>query len=485
MFILPLHKPLDRATFPWMTMLLVLANVAVFFGWQSGDPPLLGQARAYYATSGLGALELPAYGRYLRQRGQSAALAELDDVPGEARQAWVQARTLDDPAFRRALAGGALFDDAQQSQAWSRLRPRYDALLERVFTLRHTLRSSEIAPGRMLASAFLHGGLGHLVGNMLFLIAIGLLLEGAIGPWRLLAVYLLGAFASSAVALWWRWGQVGGGLGASGAIAALMGAFCVVWGRRPVRFFYWFGVMFDYVRAPALVLLPAWLGWELYNLLFSDERGIGFDAHAGGLAAGAVMGAALVAARQTRPAFMEEDRAGAADDRWERAQAYLGRMHNLEAERVLAELESECPGRFEVVQARWQVAGNAGHRLARRERALQLLALPATDAAQVQVQREVLDELARNGQPPSPGTCLALARCWAGLGCLADAEAVLQAIPDEAADRAGLAQAWFGLALRQDEAMAGAARRRLLGRVVQCFPEQPQAAKARFLLDNG
>nr|WP_237653481.1 rhomboid family intramembrane serine protease [Xanthomonas translucens] len=178
----------------------------------------------------------------------------------------------------------------------------------------------------MLSSAFLHADGLHLFGNMLFLVVLGTLLEGAIGRWRFLLVYLLGAFGASAFSLAWRWGEAGGGLGASGAIAGLMGAFCVVWGRRPVRFFYWFVVVFDYVRGPAIALLPLWLGWELYNLLVNGDAGIGFDAHAGGLVIGALLGAALVAMRQTREAFMRDEAVAAADDRWERAQRHLGRL---------------------------------------------------------------------------------------------------------------------------------------------------------------
>ena len=195
----------------------------------------------------------------------------------------VAQEALTDVAFTQALAGGELFDDAAAFARWRELRPRYERLRDEVFTLRHVLRSSEIDPWRMLSSAFLHGGAGHLIGNMIFLGALGLLVEGALGAWRFAAVYVLGALGSSAVSLWWRWGESGGGLGASGAIAALMGTFCLVYGRQPVRFFYWIGVVFDYVRAPAIWLFPAWLGWEVYNLLANGDLGIGFDAHAGGL----------------------------------------------------------------------------------------------------------------------------------------------------------------------------------------------------------
>ncbi len=71
-----------------------------------------------------------------------------------------------------------------------------------------------------------------------------------------------------------------------------MGAFCVVWGRRRVRFFLLvFFVVFNYARGPVILLLPVWLGWELYSLASSDNGSVAFDAHAGGLVSGALLGA--------------------------------------------------------------------------------------------------------------------------------------------------------------------------------------------------
>jgi hypothetical protein len=300
----------------------------------------------------------------------------------------------------------------------------------------------------------------------------------------LLAVYLLGAFGASAASLLWRWGEVGGGLGASGAIAALMGAFCVVWGRRPVRFFYWFGVVFDYVRAPAIVLLPLWLGWELFNLFLGEEQGIGFDAHAGGLVCGALLGGALVATRQTRPAYMQDQATESpVDDRWERAQRHLGRMENVEAEALLAALAAEQPQRFDIALARCRVARNAGSTRALRERALHLLSLAAADAAQAQAQRAVLQELAGAGMEVPPESRLHLAHAWSSLGLLQEAEALLLD-PQAATGSPGpLAQALLSLAMRHAERQARDQQRRLLGVLLERYPDQPQAAKARFLLE--
>jgi len=483
MLILPLHKPLSRENFPLVTLLLVLLNAAIYVGWQRQDAVPLQQAQRYYLDSGLGSVEVPAYAHYLRSSGQRDALAAFERIPEGRQAAFVGTATVNDVRFARALRSGEAFEDPDAQQAWAPLRARYDALLERVFTLRHLQRSSEWSPARMLSATFLHGDALHLFGNMLFLVVLGTLLEGAIGGWRFLLVYLLGGFGASAVSLWWRWGEAGGGLGASGAIAALMGAFCVVWGRRPVRFFYWFAVVFDYVRGPAIALLPAWLGWELYNLLANGDAGIGFDAHAGGLVVGASLGAVLVATGQTREDFMREQPAGAADDRWERAQRHLGRLENREAAALLDQLAAEQPRRFDVAQARYRVARNAGDARAAQARAIELLRLPTATAQEAQAQAAVLGDCVAGGIAVDAATRSLLFDRWLAQGLLRDAE-VLLAIDAAASPRAEQAQHWFRLALGHGERQSASERQRLLQTVIERYPDLPQADKARFLLDN-
>jgi len=485
-FILPLHKPLTWATWPWMTSLLVLLNVIVFFGPQSGDRQAIAQAQAYYLRSGLAEQELPAYRRYLADQHRGDVLQELDASNEEDRWVQLAGAAFADTGFRRSLAGGTLIDEQVRAR-WQPLRAEYDRRLDGIFTLRHMQLSSEWSPRRMLTAAFLHADAMHLFGNMLFLVALGLLLEGAIGSWRLLGVYVIGAFGSGAASLWWHHNEAVAGLGASGAIAALMGAFCAVWGRQPVRFFYWVGVVFDYVRAPAIWLLPLWLGWEVFSLLSDEDSSVAFEAHAGGLVTGALLGALLVWWRQTRPEYMQEAaQAAAVDDRWERAQLHLGRMENTEAESLLATLAAEQPGRFDVALARCRLARNAGQRDALRRHALSLLALPAADASQAQAQWALAREWLQQGEAALPGGLLAgLFGQWLSLGLLKEAEALL----DQAGRLAGApettAQLWLRLALAHGARPDGAQQRRVLERLLADYADQPQADKARFLLDNG
>lgn len=80
------------------------------------------------------------------------------------------------------------------------------------------------------------------------------------------------------------------GIGASGAIAGLMGMYTVLYWTRPMRFFYFILVYFDYVRLPAIVLLPLWIGSQLVQMALDGDSQINYLAHLGGLLGGALIG---------------------------------------------------------------------------------------------------------------------------------------------------------------------------------------------------
>ena len=151
-----------------------------------------------------------------------------------------------------------------------------------------------------ITAMFLHGSWDHILGNMLFLAIFGKNVEDAFGPVRYLALYFAGGFVAmltqTATTLWFGTaadGQVPE-LGASGAIAAVLGAYFVLYPGSRVR---------TYIFPVFLVQIPAWvfLGlWFLYQLieanfgLFSASAnggGVAFFAHVGGFVFG------LVAAR--------------------------------------------------------------------------------------------------------------------------------------------------------------------------------------------
>ncbi len=163
MLILPLHRPFDRANFPFVTMALVLVNVVVFLFLQSGDGAAAARAAAYYGESGLGRIELPLYREWLQAHPHEQREALLQHVDESS---VLTAQVLQsDGAFVQALNADTLITQQDpRHAAWKEQRAEFERLWQRQFTERHLLRYSEIDPGRVLSSMFLHGGFGHLLG---------------------------------------------------------------------------------------------------------------------------------------------------------------------------------------------------------------------------------------------------------------------------------------------------------------------------------
>lgn len=495
MLILPLHRPLSRATFPFVTALLILLNISVFL-LQQGDQRRLAQLQQWYQTSGLAQLEWPHYRDYLEQQGMQETFARVEamaaaeraevqlqerlmDVKLQARLEEAVLQELESKADNEAGSEGGNEGSAGHAQ----LLQAFARQLNGIYTYRYLQRNSEFDLLRLFGHAFLHGDVMHLVGNMFFLAALGLLVEGALGTWRFLLLYALGILGSGLFSLAWNWGEVGGGLGASGVIAALMGAFCVLWGRRPVRFFWWFFVVFDYVRKPAIWLLPLWVGWELLNLLFNSDAGIGFDAHLGGLLSGALIGWGLVRSGQFRKDFIDADetQAGPAiGERLQQIRTLLGRMQLAEAGAGLDALEAQAPGRLDVALLRHRAAVLGGQRLAVLRSASQALEIDAADASEVRAQVGVLEATFAERLAPPGAWRARLRQRWMGLGCHAEVERLLQVWLADEAD----ASAWFQLALSCRDAGDLSGFRRLLSELLTRFPQAPEAAKARILLEG-
>lgn len=497
MLIVPLHRAPTLARFPWMTLALILVNVFVFAFLQAGDTRRSMQALQTYVDADLGRWEFPAW-RDWRADHPAAADEKTDadpaDLPHTPEQAMTWALALQrDPAFVAALHAGELIDPQAEDHAlWRERRAVFDRDWERITTQRWLLRYSEFSPKRMFASMFLHGDVGHLVGNMIFLAVLGLLVEGALGPGLFLAVYLLGGLGASLAVLVWRWGEVGAGLGASGAIAALMGAYCVLWGRRRVRFFWWFFFVFDYVRAPALVLLPLWLGWEVFNMLWNAGAPVGFEAHAGGIVCGAALALLVRRLGWERRDFMDEDVAAdqAEADRLAliAAEEHIGRLALAPARALLEPIAQRRPLDVEVRQALYRCARCEPGMPHLHVAARAVLCLDPRDPAGVATQKRVFEDYAKasGGRPHlTAAERLALARRWLRHAHGADAVKLLLSIDLRTPTGAACAGELLSLVQQAAAPAQREALRPLLEALVRQLPASPEAGKARVLLTDG
>src|SRR3954451_21678442 len=160
-----------------------------------------------------------------------------------------------------------------------------------------------------ITSMFLHGGWDHILGNMLFLAIFGKNVEDAFGHLRYLAFYFAGGFVATATqtAMTLLFGSAADGrvpsLGASGAIAAVLGAYFVLYPSSKVLTWIFFVI----TKIPAWVFLGAWFLYQLveanFGLLSSSANGggVAFFAHVGGFIFGVLIAKAFAGSLQRQP----------------------------------------------------------------------------------------------------------------------------------------------------------------------------------------
>jgi membrane associated rhomboid family serine protease len=150
----------------------------------------------------------------------------------------------------------------------------------------------------ILSSMFLHGGWLHLLGNMLFLWIFGNNVEDRLGRLWFLGFYIVGGIAAAFTQVVIDPGSTVPLVGASGAIAAALGAYIVLYPGARILSLLFLGFFMQVVEVPALVVLGYWFVLQLISgfAAFGAETaqgGVAFFAHIGGFVLGAVVGLVL------------------------------------------------------------------------------------------------------------------------------------------------------------------------------------------------
>jgi membrane associated rhomboid family serine protease len=277
LFLIPLRGE-DERRVPVVTSALILLNVAVF-AWTSRVAVQRATAaeaeleRVAEWTVRMAADEAPSLAAVARDAPSTLALLETDarwrqEVRGEETRERLEA-VLDD--YRRLRASHPFH--------------------------RYGFVPAEVTPGRLLAHQFLHADGLHLLFNMLFLWAVGGALEASLGPHRLLLTYLAGGVAAALAHAAGHLGSAEPAIGASGAVAALVGAFAMVFRGERVRLAL-VAVLFAAPRIlvvawPAWIFPGLWLLEQLFYISLGTALRIAFLAHVGGFAFGAAVGPLL------------------------------------------------------------------------------------------------------------------------------------------------------------------------------------------------
>lgn len=150
------------------------------------------------------------------------------------------------------------------------------------------------ALGTLLTSMFMHAGWMHIIGNMIYLWAFGPEMEDAMGRMRFLAFYLIGGLVAMTAQVMTTPNSTLPNLGASGAIAAVMGAFLVIFPRDRIRTALWLLFFVRVTYIPAVLLIGFWFLMQLFSegqvTHAAQTGGVAYLAHIGGFLFGVITG---------------------------------------------------------------------------------------------------------------------------------------------------------------------------------------------------
>jgi membrane associated rhomboid family serine protease len=232
--VFPLRDNIPTDRVPVVTIALILANVLVYFFWQKGGFTFGSPSSCHYVQH----------------------LFEYGLIPKEI--------THPDFHVTGQIAGCGVTVGPDQPSSW--LTP---------FT-----------------AMFMHGGLLHLGGNLLFLWIFGNNVEDAMGRVRYLLFYLLAGLAATALQIAVGPNSTVPNLGASGAIAGVLGGYILLYPKARVLTFVFIVFFFTVIELPALVVLGLWFAEQIVfgatglSQGGGDGGGVAYFAHIGGFAFG-------------------------------------------------------------------------------------------------------------------------------------------------------------------------------------------------------
>lgn len=283
------HDNMTSRRWPVVTLALIAINVAVFLFTMSAmdqEAPELGEVKSHI-------LILVALHPELKMRPETQQL--VDGFKQSRPEVWKHVqdpyRDIIDPydAKMKMIEDPSMLQDEMDSLNAQLVKLSKTSILEQyAFVPAHPAAVS------YLTANFLHGGWLHLIGNMWFLWLAGFVLEDVWGRWLYSIFYLVAGVAALQFHAWSNPGSITATLGASGAVAALMGAFLVRFPKMKIEMATMLMFRIYRFKAAAYWLLPMWLAMEIfYGSLFGSTGGVAHWAHVGGFLFGALAAVAI------------------------------------------------------------------------------------------------------------------------------------------------------------------------------------------------
>ena len=283
------HENMEARRWPAVTLALIAINVAVFLFTMSAiedESPQLGEAKSHI-------LILAALHPELKQ--QSASQHLVDGFKQSHPDQWKHVQSPHRDIINAYDAKIRMMEDTSKLQdEMDSLNARFVSLSKTSIVEQYAFVPAQPTAISYLTANFLHGGWMHLIGNMWFLWLAGFVLEDVWGRWLYSVFYLIAGVAALQFYAWTNPGSITPTLGASGAVAALMGAFLVRFPKMKIEMAWLFLFKLYRFKAAAYWLLPLWLGVEIFfGSLFGSSSGVAHWAHVGGFLFGAMAALAI------------------------------------------------------------------------------------------------------------------------------------------------------------------------------------------------
>ena len=290
MIIIPFDRKLEWKNPPFITLLLIVINVLIYFSFQLHDDEKMAEANQYFYRSGLAKIELPLFKNALIKQDKTDFINDWEASILNQQSPWFFHMEFN-KSFMDALQNDHIITPSDPLYAkWRSKRTHLNEMLNTSVTWTYSLKAGALELKTFISHMFLHASFSHLFGNMLFLLAVGFIVELSMNRYLYLFSYIVTGVGSALFYIPSASESLIPSLGASGAIAGLMGMYAVLFNTRKVRFFYFIYVYFDYVKLPAIYLLVLWLGFEIYQqTAYSQYSNVNYLAHIGGLVSGALI----------------------------------------------------------------------------------------------------------------------------------------------------------------------------------------------------
>lgn len=421
---LPLERKPDWHNPPLITLILVIANVLIFYMWQFSDQHYENDAYSYYETSNLDIIELKKYSQYRKQLSKGDRPEQDDYHTGE-----FFAEMLTDGQFQNKLENDEIIKPGDPEYVeWRNSRDNFKSLLDKSVSSKYALNPSQPSLLTYFTSMFLHADSAHLIGNMVMLILLGLGIEILLGRLLFLLGYIIAGLAGNHLYVMLHSETFSYGLGASGAITGILGMAIMIYGLRKIYFFYFLFVYFDYIRARAIWILPLYILSQAI-IYFVFDSNINIAAHLGGLSAGLIFAGVLKLIPNTiRKEYVDESLAEEAYRKeFSAAQQLIASMKIDEARKKFEALAQRYHDDVRIQQqlfiiSKYNPASEDYHRYAYK-----LLMLPGTDPATIKIIYDTYQHYASKAKPKprwTPELLANIAIKFAAGGKLDDAEKI-------------------------------------------------------------